>query len=138
VRAVEEYVRVSTLGFFPEGKAMSEGFRSSALKAPRLPHYDSFVARLSGQAVGAGGCASRAGLTALFGTSVLPEFRGRGVQQALMAVRLERAVAQKSALATIVSSPHGTTERNAARLGFRLAYTRAILVRPGHGLLSSP
>jgi GNAT superfamily N-acetyltransferase len=137
-RAVEEYVRVSTQGFFPDGREMSEAFRASALLAPRLPHYDSFVARLDGQAVGAGGCASRAGLTALFGTSVLSPFRGRGVQQALIATRLQRAVERGSPAATIVSHPHGATERNAARLGFRTAYTRAILVRPGPGLSSSP
>lgn len=53
--AVEEYVRVSTQGFFPDGKAMSKGFWESAVKAPLLPHTDSFVARLAGQAVGAGG-----------------------------------------------------------------------------------
>ena len=137
-RAVEAYVRLSSQGFFPEGTEMSEGFRASALLAPRLPHYDSFVARLDGQAVGAGGCASRAGLTALFGTSVLSEFRGRGIQQALIATRLERAAERGSLGATIVSHPCGATERNAARLGFRMAYTRAILIRPGQGLSSSP
>jgi predicted N-acetyltransferase YhbS len=137
-RAVEEYVRLSTQGFFSEGREMSEGFRASALKAPRLPHSDSFVARLDGQSIGAGGCASRAGLTALFGTSVLSEFRGRGVQQALIATRLARAVERGSPAATIVSHPRGATERNAARLGFRMAYTRAVLVRPGPALSSSP
>ena len=117
---------------------MSVGFRASALKAPQLPHYDSFVARLGGELVGAGGCASRAGLTALFGTSVRSDFRGRGVQQALIAQRLARAVERGSLGATLVSAPQGTTERNAVRLGFRLAYARAILVRPGPGLERSP
>jgi GNAT superfamily N-acetyltransferase len=136
--AVEEYVRVSTQGFFSQGQEMSEGFRASALKAPRLPHYDSFVARFQGKPAGAGGCASRDGLTALFGTSVLPEFRGRGIQQALIATRLERAGERGSPGATIVSHPRSATERNAARLGFRAAFTRAILVRPGQALSSSP
>ena len=136
--AVEEYVQLSMRGFFPDGKAMSEGFLRAARKAPLLPHSDSFVARLDGQAVGAGGCTSRAGLTTLFGTSVLPEFRGRGIHQALIAARLERAAEHGSPLATIVSHPGLATERNAVRLGFQLAYTRAILVRPGAGLDASP
>lgn len=136
--AVEEYVRVSTQGFFPDGKTISEGFWQSAMKAPQLPHYDSFVARLAGQTVGAGGCSTRGSLLALFGTSVRPEFRKRGVQQALIAVRLERGRERGASLATIVSLPAAGTERNASRLGFRMAYTRAVLVRPEEGLAPSP
>ena len=137
-QAVEEYVRVSTAGFFPDGKRMSEGFWQSALKAPQLPHYDSFVARLEGQPVGAGGCATRGGLLALFGTSVLPAFRGRGVQQALIAARLERGRERGTTEAVIVSLPGASTERNALRFGFRMAYTRAVLARRGEGLVPSP
>jgi len=136
--AVEEYVRVSTQGFFPDGKEMSEGFRACALKAPRLPHYDSYLAWFDGRPAGAGGCSVRAGLSALFGVSVQGEFQNRGVQQALIAIRLERAAEVGSSGATIVSPPRGATERNAARMGFRMAYTRAVLVRPGPGLERSP
>jgi GNAT superfamily N-acetyltransferase len=136
--AVEEYVHLSMEGFFSDGRQMSAGFRASALKAPRLPHYDSFVARLDGRAVGAGGCCLREGLMALFGTSVRPEYQNRGVHQALIATRLERGAEVGSTGATIVSQPNGPTERNATRLGFRLAYPRAILVRPGPGLEPSP
>jgi predicted N-acetyltransferase YhbS len=136
--AVEEYVQLSLRGFFPSTQAISEGFLRAARKAPLLAHYDSFIARLDGQAVGAGGCASRLGLTTLFGTSVLAEFRGRGIHQALIAARLERAAEHKSATACIVSHPGLATERNAVRLGFQLAYCRAILVRPGEGLAASP
>jgi len=137
-RAVEAYVDVASSGFFPDGEKMSEGFRATALRAPQLPHYDSFLARLDGRAVGAGGCASRGGHTTLFGASVLPGFRKRGVQQALILARLERAASLGSRLAAIVSHPGVATERNAGRLGFRMAYTRAILVRPGEGLVPSP
>jgi ribosomal protein S18 acetylase RimI-like enzyme len=136
--AIEEYVRLSSQGFFPDGKTMSKGFLESAMKAPLLPHTDSFVARLEGQAVGAGGCSMRAGLLSLFGTSVRPEFRKRGVQQALVAARLERGRERGAGLATIVSLAGAGTERNAVRLGFRMAYTRAALVRPGEGLVPSP
>jgi GNAT superfamily N-acetyltransferase len=136
--AVEDYVRLSMEGFFSEGRQMSAGFRASALKAPRLPHYDSFVARLDGRAVGAGGCCLREGVVVLFGTSVRPEFQKRGIHQALIATRLGRGAEVGSTGATIVSQPNATTERNATRLGFRLAYPRAILVRPGPGLEPSP
>jgi GNAT superfamily N-acetyltransferase len=136
-RAVEEYVRVALSGFVPEGQAPAKGLQEMALLAVRLPGYDSFVARRDGQVVGAAGCATRAGTTSLFGASVLPSFRGRGVQQALILARLHCARARGSTRATIVSNPGIPTERNAARLGFQMAYARAVLVRPGAGLVPS-
>ncbi len=135
--SVEEYVHLSMEGFFGHGRQMSAGFLASALKAPRLPHYDSFVARLDGAAAGAGGCCVRAGVVALFGTSVRPQFQNRGIHQALIAGRLERGAEVGCTGATVVSQPNATTERNATRLGFRLAYSRAVLVRPGLGLEAS-
>jgi hypothetical protein len=116
--AVEASVDVATSGFFADGQPLSEGFWASALRAPRLPQGDSFVARLDGRRVGAGDC--------------------QGVQQALSVARLPRARAPGSTLASIVAHPGVLTERNAARLGFRTAFVRAILVRPGGRLAPSP
>jgi len=136
-RAVDAYVRVALSGFVPEGQTPAEGLQRMARLAVQLPGYDSFVARADGQVVGAAGCATRAGTTSLFGASVLPPFRGRGVQQALILARLQCASARGSTRATIVSNPGIPTERNAARLGFQMAYARAVLVRPGAGLVPS-
>ena len=60
------------------------------------------------------------------------------MQQALIVARLECTRARGCTLATIVSHPGIPTERNSVRLGFRMAYTRAVLVRPGDGLVPSP
>ena len=103
-----------------------------------MPEHDSFLAWVGGEVAGAGGCGTRAGVTSLFGTSVLARFRRRGIQQALIAVRLERALALGSDLADITSHPGIPTERNAGRLGFRLAYVRPVLVKRGPGLVPSP
>jgi len=77
-------------------------------------------------------------VTSLFGTSVLPRFRRRGIQQALMAVRLERALELGSELSDITSHPGIPTERNAGRLGYRLAFVRPVLVKRAPGLVPSP
>jgi GNAT superfamily N-acetyltransferase len=77
-------------------------------------------------------------VTSLLGTSVLPRFRRRGIQQALMAVRLERALELGSDLSDITSRPGIPTERNAGRLGFQLAFVRPVLVRRAPGLVPSP
>ena len=74
----------------------------------------------------------------LFGTSVLPAFRRRGIQQALIAARLGRALSLEAELASITSHPGIPTERNAARLGFQLAFARSVLVKRGPGLVPSP
>ena len=60
------------------------------------------------------------------------------VQAALIARRLEHARDQGCELVTIGSRPGIATERNAARLGFYVAYTKVIMAMPGEGLTSSP
>ncbi len=135
---VETFVRTSASGFIPEGEPTPEEFLRTGVRAARVPEHDSYIAYVGTEVAGAGGCGTRGGSTSLFGTSVLPRFRRRGIQQALMAVRLERALALGSDLADITSHPGIPTERNAARLGFRLAYVRAVLVKRGPGLVPSP
>jgi hypothetical protein len=69
------------------------------------------------------------GLAALAGSATLPEYRGRGMQLAFLAQRLNDAAIAGCDLAFIGSTPGSSTERNAARLGFRLAYTKVVMVR---------
>lgn len=134
--ALRRFVEVAESGFLPEGtQEVPEVFMNLSLKAGRQPTQDCFVARVGDTLVGAAGCDSRDGATALFGASVKPAWRRRGIQQALIAARLERARERGSHLATVMSSPGIPTERNAARLGFAMAYTRVILVKHGEGLI---
>jgi GNAT superfamily N-acetyltransferase len=135
--AVRQYVELSESGFLAEGEPLPQSYLDTGIKAVRRPTQDALLARVNGEPVGAGGCESSGGVTALFGTSVKPAFRGRGIQQALIAARLERGRERGSQLACIISGPGIPTERNAARLGFQMAYSRAILVKPGEGLVSS-
>ena len=135
---VDTFVRISGSGFIPDGEPMPEEFLRTGARAARVAAHDSYIAYAGGEVAGAGGCGTRGGSTSLFGTSVLPRFRRRGIQQALMVVRLERALALGSDLADITSHPGIPTERNAARLGFRLAYVRAVMVKRGPGLVPSP
>jgi len=135
---VDLFVRTSASGFIPDGEQISEEYLRTGARAARAPEHDSYVAYVGDEVAGAGGCGTRHGVTSLFGTSVLPRFRRRGIQQALMAVRLERALALGSDLADITSHPGIPTERNAGRLGFRLAFVRPVLVRRGPGLVPSP
>ena len=134
---VREYVEVAESGFLVEGDPLPDEFLKLGIKAARRPTQDSYVARAGREIVGAGSCESSDGVTALFGTSVKPAWRGRGIQQALIAARLARGRERGSPLAVIISGPGIPTERNAVRLGFQMAYSRAVLVKHGEGLVPS-
>jgi ribosomal protein S18 acetylase RimI-like enzyme len=56
-------------------------------------------------------------------------FRGAGLQDALIRERLRTAVAEACDLATASTIPGGVSQRNYERNGFRVAYTKTILVR---------
>lgn len=136
--AVREYIDVAFSGFFPEGMVLPESLVEFGMKTSRAPGYELFVARIGREAVGAGGCESSGGVTQLFGASVKPAYRRRGIQQALIIQRLEQGRERSSRLAVIHSRPGIPTERNSARLGFQMAYVRAVLVKHGEGLVASP
>lgn len=80
--------------------------------------------------VASGGLEWLGDLATLYGLVVDPRYRRRGIQQHLIAARLRLAAERGLRLATIGCSPGIPTERNAARLGFHVAYTRAVMVKP--------
>lgn len=104
----------------------------------------SFLAELSGSAIGAGGLAIHEGVALLAGASTVPEGRRRGAQNALLAARLRFAAEQGCDLAMMCASPGSASQRNAERQGFRIAYTRikwrrrgADRSKPESGLVTS-
>ncbi len=139
---IETFVRASSLGFFPDGADIPEHFFESMRRVVRHPRTESYLALLYGRPVGGGGVEVAnidATLTScLFGVSVLPHARRRGIQQALIAARVRHAHERGAVIACIGSKPGIPTERNAARLGFRMAYTKAVLALAGEGLVPSP
>ncbi len=60
--------------------------------------------------------------------ATLKEFRGRGCQQALIAQRMADTLKAGYNLVTAHASFGGASQHNLERLGFRLAYTKAIWV----------
>ncbi|MGE0481399.1 MAG: GNAT family N-acetyltransferase [Phycisphaerae bacterium] len=132
--AVRTYSIVATSGFFPPGVSPREEDLAVSARAVRHPRTVAFTASLGGRVVGAGAMEVAGDIAGLFGLSVLPEFRRRGIQQALLAARLNEAARRGATLATISARPGIATERNVRRMGFQLAYTKVVLVRPGPGL----
>lgn len=90
-----------------------------------------FVALLDGVAVGGGmGQIMRhAKIAALFGTATVPEHRERGVQTALIQRRLWEAAHAGCEYAVVSTLPGSGSQRNMERRGFRVAYTKIVMVR---------
>jgi GNAT superfamily N-acetyltransferase len=117
-------------GDTPELAAFVRAFgRVSAASAGTL----CFLAEAGGEPVAAGALAVHDGVALLAGASTVPAWRGRGAQAALLRARLARAAALGCDLAAMVAAPGSTSQTNAERQGFRVAYTRLKWGRAGGG-----
>ncbi|MFG0329162.1 MAG: GNAT family N-acetyltransferase [Phycisphaerales bacterium] len=136
---IRAFAVTTTSGFVPAGAddAFIESLYRQAEQIARFEQCDAFIARVDGELAGGGGMETNHGVVALFGASVLPPFRRRGAQTALILARLRRGRARGAKIGVIHSKPGIPTERNAARLGFQLAYVKAIMAMPGEGLIRS-
>jgi GNAT superfamily N-acetyltransferase len=83
-----------------------------------------YWARIEDAAAAGGAMTVDAGVATLFGDATLRQFRGRGLQSALIVARLARAYEQGAELATAATIPCGVSQRNYERCGFRVAYTK--------------
>ena len=129
---IRTHATVSLAGFLPPGTRPSDGMYTMAARALRNPRTDAFIAWRDQRPIGACGMESDeingVRLSALWGATVLPEFRRQGVQRALIEHRLAFARSRGGVLAVIESAPGIPTERHAARVGFALISSRVVLV----------
>ena len=108
-------------GETPELAAFMRAFGLVSAHARRT---ECWLAEIDGSLVGAAAFALHDGVALLAGASTVPAWRGRGAQGALLAARLRSAAEQGADLAMMVTEPGSASQRNAERLGFRVAYTR--------------
>lgn len=83
-----------------------------------------FFAEIDGQPVATGGLNIHDGVALFAGASTVPAFRNRGAQNALLEARLRYAAGRGCDLAMMVALPGSSSQKNAERVGFRVAYTR--------------
>ncbi len=126
-----------------EGVPSSESFPRQELELAitdmaAVEGFTSYLARLAGRT--AGGASIRYdpdGVAQLCGAATLPEFRRRGVQTSLLAVRLAEAAERGCDVAVVTTQPGSTSCRNVQKWGFELLYVRAVLVLE-HGRAEGP
>jgi GNAT superfamily N-acetyltransferase len=129
----EEALAFSTIvrqSFFPDGGEPA-GFDEMLAPMFAFPGALTFVAETDGKlvATGAGLIIPDHKIVALFGAGTLKPYRGRGLQTAILQRRLEVAAQAGCEYAVIVTQGGTTSMRNAERLGFTLAYSKATLIR---------
>lgn len=89
-----------------------------------------YLARVDGAVAGGASMRVCDGVAQLCGAATLPPFRRRGVQSALLDLRLREARDVGCDIAVITTAPGSRSQQNAQRRGFVLLYARALHVRP--------
>ncbi|MGB9402608.1 MAG: GNAT family N-acetyltransferase [Candidatus Acidiferrales bacterium] len=83
-----------------------------------------YFASIDGDVAGGAALAIHEGVAGFFGASTVPAFRRRGVQTALLSVRMADAAAAGCDVAMSIAQLNSGSHRNIERQGFRVAYTR--------------
>lgn len=115
--------------FFPDGAP--EAFRGLMAPLYQMEGALAFAASLNGKVVacGTGIVISEHKVFALCGAGTLAEFRGRGLQSALLRARMQAAAEAGCEYAVVVTQGGTTSQRNAERLGLRVAYSKVTVIK---------
>jgi ribosomal protein S18 acetylase RimI-like enzyme len=115
--------------FFPDGAP--EAFTGLLTPLYQMEGAVTFVASVEGKraACGAGLVIPQHKVFAVCGAGTLAEFRGRGLQTALLHARLAAAAEAGCEYAVVVTQGGTTSQRNCERLGFRVAYSKVTVIK---------
>ncbi len=121
-----EWAEITPLAFGPESRTMMR-------LAAGVPDVVRLGIKRGGQWAGFGAVGvmpdAHGGVALLFSAGTLPEFRGQGIQTALLSARLQVAREHGATLAAVDVSPGSVSERNVVRSGFGMIGARLNFVR---------
>jgi hypothetical protein len=119
----EQWARTSAKGWSGDGEATNEMLDFGRVGFARSEGL-SFLAELDQKSIATAALSISRGVALLAGASTILEARGQGAQLALLNIRLSYAVEHGCDLAMMCAAPGSSSQRNAERQGFRIAYTR--------------
>ncbi|MFY9948810.1 MAG: GNAT family N-acetyltransferase [Candidatus Sulfotelmatobacter sp.] len=125
----EELGGIVERAFFPDGAP--EAFTGLLPPLYQMEGALTFAASVAGKmaACGAGLVIPRHRIFALCGAGTMAEYRGRGLQTALLNARLAAAAAAGCEYAVVVTQGGSASQRNCERLGFRVAYSKVTVIK---------
>jgi len=110
--------------------ASSELELAGGLGIVRTQGNTCFLALQEGEPRGVGVASVTDGVALLSADGVVPPFRGRGLQLALIHARLAWAARQGAEVVSASTEPATASQRNYEKAGFRCAYPKLVMVRP--------
>ena len=115
--------------FFPDGAP--EAFRGLITPLYQMENALPFVAAVDGKPVacGTGLIVPEHKVFALCGAGTLNAYRGRGLQTALLRARMQAARDAGCEYAVVVTQGGTISQRNAERLGLRVAYSKVTVIK---------
>jgi len=115
--------------FFPEGAP--EPYRGLVTPLYQIDGASVVVATVESRMVacGVGLIMPDHRVAGMFGAGTIVEFRGRGLQTALLRTRMAAAARAGCEYAVVVTQGGSTSQRNCERLGFRVAYSKVTVVK---------
>jgi GNAT superfamily N-acetyltransferase len=116
--------------FFPDGGEPA-GFDEMLAPMFSFPGAINFIAEADSTlvATGAGLIIPDHKIVGLYGAATLKPYRGRGLQTAMLQRRMQVAAQAGCEYGVIVTQGGTTSMRNAERLGFTVAYSKATLIK---------
>jgi len=115
--------------FFPGGAP--EPYRGLITPLYQMERALAFVASVDGKLVacGTGLVIPEHKVFALCGAGTLVNYRGRGLQTAILRARMAAAIEAGCEYAVVVTQGGSTSQRNAERVGFSVAYSKVTVIR---------
>jgi hypothetical protein len=119
----DAWIEASAAGW-ADTPEIGELARSIARVVAANPLMTNFLVERDGALIATASLGIHEGVALLAGASTIPMGRGLGAQSAVLGARLAEAHRRGCDLAMIVATPGSSSQRNAERRGFRVAYSR--------------
>lgn len=110
--------------------AVSEQELAGGVGIVRTQGNTCFLALQNGEPRGVGVVSVTDGVALLSADGVVPLYRGKGLQLALIQARMAWAAEHGADLVTASTEPATASQRNYEKSGFRCAYPKLVMVRP--------
>lgn len=121
---VEIWARTAANGWATEAPELVDFLNNMGRISAQCEGAHPYIAELEGTPVSTGMLFIHDDMCLLAGASTIPSARKKGAQTALLADRLDFAVAQGCTMAMMCAAPGSQSQKNAQRNGFEIAYTR--------------
>lgn len=131
-RTARDFGIATRVGFEVDGTPLGEFFdRASVAGLRAFPdRLIALLPRIDGKIAGTGALWLSPRVAGLYSASVFEEFRGRGIQSAVIAERIRIGLAHRRRIFTSQTEGDNASAHNLRDLGLRHLYTSAYYVKP--------